>query len=69
MQGSHKMVTETDCAKEVGLQYTIDERDLVVDLKALIKDYYAATINADEHSLKLGFNNGQKFSIKITEIK
>lgn len=69
MLESHKTVTETDCAKEVGLKYTIDVRDLVVDLKALVKDYYTATISADEHSLKLDFNNGQKFAINVTEIK
>lgn len=51
------------------LDYKTDSMSLLLDLKVLIKEYYAATFTADESGLVLGFNNGQKFKITAKELK
>ncbi len=50
------------------LNTKIDEQDLLLDLKVLIKEYYCGTFTNDGQSLVLSFFNGQKFALKIEEI-
>lgn len=56
-------VTETD------LIFSLNEKDLLFDIKALIKEYYCGTFTLDEQSLKMQFTNGQVFLLTITKQK
>lgn len=51
-----------------GLNFKVDVLTLLLDLKYLCKEYYAATFYEDENSLQIQFTNGQKFKIKIEEL-
>ena len=51
------------------LDYTVTAFDLMLDMKALMREYYVATFTQDAKSLQIQFNNGQKFSVKVEEIK
>ena len=53
---------------ENGRDYIIDANDLLLDLKVLMKEYYAGTFNAEGTALKVNFKNGQKFLISVIEI-
>lgn len=63
----HLFVTEMDSAKD-GLCFRVDEKSLLLDFKALLKDYYAATFNNGEDGLCIVFDNGQKFLLSVKEI-
>lgn len=54
-------------AKESGLDFKVEPRDLIEDLKAILKEYYIATFCGKADALSLKFNNGQKFKIIIKE--
>ncbi len=41
--------------------YTVTLEDMLLDLKALLKEYYCATFTYESKSLKIALNNGQKF--------
>lgn len=56
-------VTETD------LIFSLNEKDLLFDIKALIKEYYCGTFTLDEQNLKMQFTNGQVFFLTITKQK
>lgn len=43
--------------------FRISEKDLLLDMKVLIKEYYCGMFTEDEQSLKLQFTNGQTFII------
>ncbi len=40
-------------------------QDLLMDIKALIKEHYFGTFTNDGQALHLVFNNGQRFELKI----
>lgn len=63
---SHTFVTETDCAKE-SLNYKVTPFELLLDLKVLMSEYYAATFDVNGEKLLLNLNNGQRFAVKIEE--
>ncbi len=57
-------------AKDVeNLNVTVDAISILLDLKALMKDYYTATFTAKEKELEIKFDNGQKFLISVKEKK
>lgn len=64
----HLFVTEMESAEQ-NLKFTVDVKSLLLDVKVLIKEYYATTFTENENSLELAFDNGQKFLISIEEIK
>lgn len=51
------------------LQFTVDEKSLLLDLKVLIKEYYAATFSENGNLLLLKFTNGQTFLLSVNEVK
>ena len=59
---SHLFIKDT---KKV--DYRVDELSVLLDIKALLKDYYIATFTAKEKELKIQFDNGQKFIINVKE--
>lgn len=61
---SHLFIKDT---KKV--DYMVDEFSVLLDIKALLKDYYIATFTAKEKGLKIEFDNGQKFIISVKESK
>ena len=63
---SHIFVPELDCAQ--GLNFKVEAIDLLVDIKALLKEYYIATFNKNGNSLNITFNNGQKFRLTVKEV-
>ena len=63
----HEFVTETDSAKETQLDYQVEAESILLDLKVLLREYYAATFTVEEKDLKLRFTNGQSFIIKVEE--
>ena len=65
----HEFVTETESAKEANLDYQVEAESILLDLKVLLRDYYAATFTKEGDALKLQFNNGQTFIISIKEIE
>lgn len=67
-ESNHLFVTKTEAAKE-NFNFKVEAEELLLDLKVLLKEYYAATFTADEKSLNLCFNNGQKFILTINEQK
>lgn len=64
----HLFVTEMESAGQ-NLQFTVDEKSLLLDLKVLIKEYYAATFSENGNSLLLKFTNGQTFLLSVNEVK
>ncbi len=66
---NYAVVTELESAKEAGLTYIVDEESILLDLKALLRDFYVATYTQEEDALKLQFNNGQTFIISVKEVK
>ncbi len=65
---NHLFVAETEGAKD-RFNYKVEAEDIMLDLKVLLKEYYAATFSADEKSLKIRFNNGQVFKLSVSEEK
>lgn len=47
----------------------ITSKDLLMDLKLLIKEYYAVSFTEEDNFLKLSFVNGQTFLISLQEEK
>lgn len=47
----------------------ISSKDLLMDLKLLIKEYYAASFTEEDNFLKLSFVNGQTFLVSLQEEK
>lgn len=64
----HHFVTETESAQQAGFNYKVETEELLLDLKVLLREYYAATFTVEENALKLQFNNGQTFILNIKEI-
>jgi len=67
-EAKHMFTTETESAKNK-FNFKIEEYDLLLDIKALIKEYYIATFTQDGAALTINFNNGQKFRLAVSEIK
>ena len=65
----HEFATETEPAQQMELDYQVEAESLLLDLKVLLREYYAATFTPEENALKLQFNNGQVFVVSIKEIK
>lgn len=65
----YAVLTEMECAKEVGLTYTVDEESILYDLKFLLSEFYIATFRKNGNGLKLKFNNGQTFVLSAKEVK
>jgi hypothetical protein len=63
---NHLFLTETEGAKD-NLKYTVGAKDLLIDLKVLLKEYYAATFTEDGSSLIMKFTNGQVFCLNLKE--
>lgn len=64
-QTEHIFATESDCSE--GIIWTVDEDEMLCDIKKLLNEYYLATSNADGASLNISFNNGQKFCVIVKE--
>lgn len=64
-QTEHIFATESDCSK--GIIWTVEESEILCDIKKLLSEYYLATFNADGTSLNISFNNGQKFCVTVKE--
>ncbi len=60
---------KSELAEESNFDFTVEARDLLQDLKMLMRDVYLATYKSSGKALKLCFNNGQIFVISVTEIK
>ncbi len=73
MVGDHIFITEmesvTDGDADMDIKWRVDAKDLMLDLKVLIKEYYLALIDLQKNSLRIKFNNGQEFDIHIEEKK
>ena len=65
---SHVCLRDYEC-NEGKLDYTVDAFSIMLDMKALMSEYYVATINQDADALQIQFNNGQKFKVMVEEIK
>ncbi len=65
---NHVFATETECATDEGLVYKVEAKSILYDLKALMRDYYAATFTQEENALKLQFSNGQAFILSAKEV-
>lgn len=63
---SHVFLPEYECAE--GLNSVVDEFSLLLDIKALLNEYYLATFSENGNSLDIAFNNGQKFRLTVKEI-
>lgn len=63
---AHTFSTKTEAAKE--LNYKVDAESILLDLKVLMREYYAATFTVEEDSLILKFTNGQAFRLTAVEI-
>ncbi|MDE6275063.1 MAG: hypothetical protein K2M75_00845 [Clostridia bacterium] len=50
------------------LDYKVGVDDMLLDLKVLLKEYYCGTFTDDGNSIKITFNNGQKFILKLTAV-
>ena len=55
--------------KELDLRTMTSAEDILFDLKRLIQDFYIATFTLEADALKILFDNGQSFLIKVEEIK
>lgn len=64
----HEFLTELESAQEVGFNYKVDTKSVLLDIKALMREYYAATFTATEDALQLQFNNGQTFILSAKEV-
>ena len=62
-------VTALDCAKEYGFETKTPAKDIALDLKFLLKDYYLATFDVSGKALNVNFENGQKIKLTVEEIK
>ena len=67
-QRYHELITERESAQELGLGYKVEVEEILLDLKVLLRDYYAATFTKDENTLKLRFTNGQTFILNDKEV-
>ena len=65
----HEMVTDTDFAKVCEFRNEVSTMELLLDIKVLMKEYYAATFSDSEEALIIAFNNGQKFLLSISSYK
>lgn len=64
----HVFATKTEAAQESGIDYKVDAESVLLDLKVLLRDYYAATFTKEEDALTLQFTNGQKFILSAKEV-
>lgn len=64
----YKSTLDLDCVKEAGIKQFIGSNDILIDLKAILKNYYVATFNEEGNALKITFNNGQSFIISVTGV-
>lgn len=49
--------------------WRVEESDLLIDVKYLLKEFYVATITENGDSLKIALKNGQTFIITVREDK
>ena len=45
----------------------IEQKDLLEEMKVMIKDEFIADVQSNETAIVLSFENGQKFSIEVKE--
>ena len=62
----HLFARDMESAKR--FDYKIDRESLLLDIKALLREYYAATFTAEADALKLQFTNGQSFILSAKEV-
>ncbi len=67
-KNTHIFINETEGAKD-RFNYKVEAEDIMLDLKVLLKEYYAATFGINGKSLKISFNNGQVFKLSVLEEK
>lgn len=60
----HSFVTDYEGEN---IEWRVEKKSLLLDLKYLLKEYYTATFTQKGESLLIKFNNGQNFEIKIKE--
>lgn len=65
----HILTTELDSAKDAEFDFFVGEREMLNDLKAMMREYYVATFTEDESALTVGFNNGQKFLVTVKAVR
>lgn len=54
--------------ESINVNYKIDMNLFLLDLKVLIKEYYAATLTEQADALTVQFNNGQTFILSAKEV-
>ena len=64
----HTFINEMECA-ENKFNFNLCVHELLIDVKVLLKEYYAATFSEDGNALLMNFTNGQKFKLTLQEIK
>ena len=45
----------------------IEQKDLLEEMKVMIKDEFIADVQSNKNVIVLSFENGQKFSIEVKE--
>ena len=53
--------------KKIENDWTVSKKDIYTDLKILLDGCFRATMKSDDKCLKLDFDNGQKFVIRVTQ--
>ena len=64
-QCKHKPITEIDLGER---GWVCDEKDVLMDLKFFMKEYYSAFFSEEGNFVQVKFNNGQRFKIMVEEI-
>ena len=62
----HSCVTDTELDK---LNWSCDAKDVLLDIKFFMREYYVGFSSKVGESLVVQFINGQKFSIAVTELR
>lgn len=64
----YRSTPDLESVKEANIKQFISSNDMLIDLKAILKNYYVATFNEEGNALKITFNNGQSFVISVTQV-
>lgn len=51
-----------------GFDYKIDVKSFLLDVKVLLREYYAGTFTEQADALTVRFNNGQSFILSAKEV-
>lgn len=59
-------VTDTEMEK---VSWSCEAKDVLSDIKFFMREYYVGFYDENGENLIVQFNNGQKFSISVAEVK